>query len=282
MFDAAKTFRCIIVMLLAVEICFANRAFPVPTQNFVEDLFQRINPNIEWDPTNFLVDLAGHYTSCEIVGTRGPFSTTSKYAEGKTIGGLKDFHAGEKHYGEDVHEYLMAGLKSWISDPLMTPQIRKADRFGCSVRPLCSGYVTFACLFSPAASSIDPNDVLVEPNAQAFTPEQYSLAEDITRQFWDRAHTLENLSGVDADCSMIDNRASHIHARKYAEYHNMKLDYAYGSAENKGETEPALKQILHELTPVFLKINPVKIGCSLIPDCMVGGQMFVVVNCVLS
>lgn len=274
-------FKSAILLILVIEICSANRAFPMQTQNYVIDLFQKINPKIDWDPTNYLIDLVGQSTNCAIVGTRGYFEVNSKHTNGKSIGGLKDYHAGNKPYAEDVHEYLVAGLKDWISDPQMRPSIEAAEIFGCSVRPLCKGYVAFACLFSPSVQGGGGDDPDPLPNAQAFTPEQYMMAEMITRQSWDRAHTLENLSGLDADCAMINNNALFLNAKKYAKSHDMQLDYLYGSAENKGETQPAMEIILKDLTPSIMKINPHKVGCSLIPDCMFRRKMFVVVSCIL-
>jgi len=117
----------------------------------------------------------------------------------------------------------------------------------------------------------------------AFTPQQYSLAEKITGNRWDRSHFLENLSGFETDCAMVGaNEWSFAKAQAVAKEHGIRVLGTFGSAVNRGSTPDALNSILQN----FKSIRYAKqVGCSIIPDCVLSSgrngqqQMYVVVSC---
>jgi len=188
--------------------------------------------------------------------------------------------------------------------------MQNAKRFGCSVRPGCSGFAVIACVFSSGAGGSktqapvpyystrspwpatkdpwdDPNVKKDDdkkagfgdeiPKALAFTPDQYNTAEQIMGKKWDRAHFLENLSGFETDCNMIGKRDWPFdYAKKMEREEKIKITGQYGYATNKGSTPDALKEILRNFKPVF---NAKSIGCSVIPDCRTGSTMQVVIAC---
>lgn len=279
-------------LLAVVIVCFvgkfadangAGRAFPIASENYVIEVFQRINPKLEWDPTNFLVDLSGHYANCRLIASRGPVTVERLTQEGSTIVAYIDYTDGSNVDVNAVNGYLTRVIDRWAHDSGLTPYIRSADRFGCSVRPGCSGQVAVSCLFSPASSSgpdYEPESN-IEPGNQkalAFTEEQYALAESITKIRWDRSHFLENLSGFETDCAMIgSNDWQFTKARTMAKSLGLRLLGNYGFAQNSGSTPNALVNILQNIKQIS---RAKRVGCSLIPDCISGGQMYVVMSCI--
>jgi hypothetical protein len=262
----------------------SGRAFPIDSENYVTKEFQNINPKIEWDPTNFLVDLAGHYANCKTIGTRGAIKVDKQTPEGEDIVGGVDYAVGSASDVDSVNRYIQEAVNRWMYSSLFDAEIRGSSRFGCSVRPGCSGQVAISCLFSGTSPSEieDPNDRPGSQTALAFTPEQYTTAEIITGNRWDRSHFLENLSGYETDCAMIGepdwpfSKALHV-----ARDAGVRVLGTYGHALNRGSTPDALDNILRQFKSIqYAK----KVGCSLIPDCVPDSgrgrsDMYVVVSC---
>jgi len=269
----------------SVSAAGSGRAFPIDSENYVTSQFQGVNPSLKWDPTNFLVDLAGHYANCDKIGTRGAIKVDKLTPEGDSIIGVVDYTAGTRSDVDAVNGYITNIVDRWMSSGLHDTEIRKAEKFGCSVRPGCSGQVAVSCLFSGSGAS---NIELPIPNppggqdALAFTPQQYSTAESITGNRWDRSHFLENLSGFETDCAMIDSSDWPFNkAFQLARDAGLKVLGTYGSALNRGSTPDALVAILQDFKQIRYAT---KVGCSLIPDCTreVGRgrtDMYVVVSC---
>ncbi|ELU14596.1 hypothetical protein CAPTEDRAFT_180550 [Capitella teleta] len=273
---------CAALLLGLSSVDAAGRAFPVDAENYVVDRFREINPYLEYDRTNFLVDLSGQHVSCDITDRAGFVSVNRYTPEGDTILGISGAVKGDEAHSDAVTMYIKYLVDEWMKTPSYFDQIRGADRFGCSVKPLCSGYSTVVCLFSPAHQSDEPNDIGEKTKARAFTPEQYSLAEDITGHKWDRSHFLENLSGLETDCAMM-GRSDWPFAAATAEaaarsYHISGL---YDYAVNYGSTEEAMVEILSRMKVIR---GNAEVGCSLIPDCYGGRgdikEMFVVISCI--
>jgi len=264
----------------------SGRAFPIDSENYVTREFQNINSDLEWDSTNFLVDLAGHYANCNSLGTSGVIRTDRQTPSGASIIGIVDSVRGTQSDVDAVNRYIRDVIDSWTRSGAYNSEIRSSDRFGCSVRPGCSGQVAVACLFSNGRSSniIDPNDRPIgEPRALAFTTAQYNLAEKMTGNRWDRSHYLENLSGHETDCSMIGTRDwPFTTALSEASRAGKRVIGNYGYSVNSGSTSDAIVNVLQN----FKDIRYAKsVGCSVIPDCMFssgrGGreEMYVVVSC---
>jgi hypothetical protein len=256
----------------------SGRAFPIDSENYVIKEFQSINPNLEWDHTNYLVDLAGRYANCKYIGVRGPVQVKEETPRGASIAGYTDYTDGRGSDVDAVNSYIRQVVNKWMKSGEVHSQVRLAQSFGCSVRPGCDGQVAISCMFSnPESSNIE----LPIPNppggyqALAFTPEQYYIAEEITGNRWDRSHFLENLSGFETDCAMIGARDWPF--TKTAELSPGTRGLGiFGYAPNRGSTPNALVQILKS----FKQIKYAKgIGCSLIPDCMIDGEMYVVASC---
>lgn len=281
---------CILLLVCATlktaSAAGSGRAFPIDAENYVTQQFQSINSKLEWDPTNFLVDLSGHFANCKYIGTRGPVTVETKTAEGYKITGAVDYTSGTRSDVDAVNGYITQVVDRWMSTGLFNSQIRSASRFGCSVRPGCSGQVSIACLFSDDNSG--PSDI-EEPGNQpsgqtalAFTPQQYSLAESITGNKWDRSHFLENLSGFETDCAMIgESDWPFAKATPVARDAGLRILGTFGYTENRGSTEQALITILNDFKVIRYAR---KVGCSLIPDCLSDSgrgrsSMHVVVSC---
>lgn len=264
----------------------AGRAFPIDSENYAIDEFQRINRYIEWDETNFLVDLSGQYANCDNIGRNGFLDVQKQTPEGQTIAAYVDDTYGDASDVNSVNTYIRKVLDTWTdSYSEVYQQINAADRFGCSVRPGCRGSVSVACVFSPASrgGGFRPPNIEIggEVNSQAFTEEQYDLAEKITGNQWNRDHTLENMSGMDISCAMIfDKDMRFPQAEAIASQRGISLTPQFGAARNRGETEPAMVEVLKSMKELY---GVKGVGCSLIPDCMIGegpgAEMFVVVAC---
>ena len=73
----------------------------------------------------------------------------------------------------------------------------------------------------------------------------------ISFKVWDRNNTLENLSGWETSCAMLIDDEFHIaHAKEAALQRGMDVEYLYGTARNRGETEPAMVEILKGMKKV--------------------------------
>jgi len=296
------------LLVAFVSVSLAGRAFPITSENFVIDLFKQINPSIEWDYTNFLVDLSGYSSKCSMIGQRGTtkphrFQYHPEFKD--SIGGLVDYTSGDYKHVRAVNDYLIKALPAWKDTEPFRTQILKAKYFGCSVRPGCAGQVSFACLFTPAADGAPPPPITPRPTprptpaptprptfrpppppligeqkALAFTKEQYDMAEGITGSKWDRSHFLENLSGYETRCAMIDNpNWEFSYAQQKAQEFGMTVKGIFGSAPNLGSTPEGMKKILR----AWPNIPTNQVGCSVIPDCVERGgisQMYVIIGCV--
>jgi len=286
----------------------AGRAFPIEAENFAIESFKRANPRIEWDPTNFLVDLSGEYANCNYLNQKGEVQVSRKTPEGAPVVMVVDSVQGKEADVNSVNEYIREIIKRWSTSGTYNRQINDNKRIGCSVRPACSGYAVIACAFSTGVPDARPQPTLrpppivyyttqrpydlktqwdepkrpgfleEKPKALAFTPDQYKLAEEMMGKHWDRAHFLENLSGFETDCSMIGRRDWPFdYAKKMERELNMKITGQYGYTVNKGSTPDALREILRGFKPVQ---NAKEIGCSVIPHCRTTGDtMQVVVAC---
>lgn len=253
----------------------AGRAFPIDSENYITEKFTRINHRLEWDHTNFLVDLAGQYANCEHLDRTGSIRVDRTTPDGESITGFVDNTDGSGTDINAVNGYLRTLIDEWARSRRYNGMIQAADRFGCSVRPGCRGKMVASCLFSPGRPSEEQKE---GQHALAFTRQQYFVAETYTGNRWDRSHLLENLSGYETDCAMIGNddwQFTRVLAKE-AET-GMRLTGVYGWTENNGSTDVALNRILQN----FKQIQDAReLGCSIIPDCMSGGQMYVVISCV--
>jgi len=288
--EAAKLSILLLLVCAALQSVSAagsGRAFPIDSENYVTSQFQSINSKLEWDPTNFLVDLSGHYANCKYIGQRGPINVDTKTPEGYPITGAVDYTSGSRSDVDAVNGYISEVVDRWMSSGLFNSQIRTASRFGCSVRPGCTGQVSISCLFSNTGPSnvVDPDEPGFQPGGQtalAFTPQQYRVAESITGNKWDRSHFLENLSGFETDCAMIgESDWPFSKALPVARDAGMTILGTFGYAQNKGNTEQALVTILNGFKVIRYAS---KVGCSVIPDCTTESgrgrtEMYVVVSC---
>jgi len=282
-------FSIILIASALVEGCLANgRAFPLDSENYAIKLFQSINPNIEYDETNFLVDLSGQYTTCDRKGEYGQFAITETTADGSPITGLVDSDYGPLTHANAVNDYIQKLLDSWVNDPEYTGAIRGSTKVGCSVRPGCDSYFVVTCALSGMGGGnlvnpTTPGQGLqpADQHTQAFTNEQYDVAEGVTGISWDRSHFLENLSGYQTQCAIVKQpNWSWGLAQGIAAKYDMHVSGMAGHAVNEGETEPAMMKIIKQFKPEITKVAPEHIGCSLIPDCIFDGVMYVVVGCV--
>lgn len=284
----------------------AGRAYPVESENYITDEFQRINHRLDWDVTNFLVDLSGHYSHCNQLNHRGPITVDRRTPEGEIIAGYVDYMEGLGTDASSVKEYLKTIIDGWIRSRVLHTYLHGAKRFGCSVRPGCNRHLVTTCLFSqeggpppppPPPSSTTPAIILSTtrsterttpkttpktngqiPTALAFTREQYDMAESAAGMKWDRSHFLENLSGSETNCMMIElcHRWTFAEAEKYATERDKSIAGRCGFSPNNGSTPDALEIILRSVKHVP---NADQIGCSLIPDCLFHTKMYVVVSC---
>jgi hypothetical protein len=299
---------CVLCALSSCAAKGAGRAFPIESENFAIENFQRINPRVEWDETNFLVDLSGHYASCRALQSpMGLLTITRLTPTGQTITGVVDKIEGKAHDINSVNNYIQQIIKRWATAQLYYSQVANADYCGCSVRPGCAGQVIVACLFTPGGQAPPPKPrppqplvqataprqeqpeknptappeiVLVgQQKALAFTREQYSEAEIIMGRKWDRSHYLENLSGFETDCSMIGTTDwGFSYMKRVGILLNVRLVGQYGVSRNKGSTPAALAEILSTFKVLS---NIREVGCSIIPHCInpADRQMYVVVAC---
>lgn len=278
--------KCVVLVLVCLGVAQARgagRAFPIDSENYVIDAFQRINRYIEWDETNFLVDLAGQYANCDYINTAGFIQVDNQTPEGSSIAAYSDDTYGTATDVNAVNSYIQEVVDRWTRDSFseLNRQIKSADRFGCSVRPGCNGQVSIACLFTPADAGgfRPPNIEEGGQDALAFTKDQYAVATAITGRKWGQDHLLENLSGFETSCAMLyQTELSFAMATAEAKKRRMTIVPLYGSAPNRGATEPAMIEVLKNMKEVS---GSTKVGCSIIPDCIDdGGQMFVVVGCI--
>jgi hypothetical protein len=276
----------VVLMSSSIECRGAGRAFPIDSEEYAISTFRTINPNIEWDPTNFLVDMAGNYANCESAGqsARSVAVDGRTTPEGQSIGGVVDSIEAPRVDADAVNGYVKTTLDGWMRRGTFDSLVRGANKFGCSIRPGCRGAVrtaVVACLFSPGSGGRDwqedEPEAITEVRALAFTPEQYKIAEQYTGKVWDRSHMLENLSGMETSCSMIGQQDWPFRdLRTIGERRGRRINPVYGWAANLGSTQTALDEILGDFKQMK---SASELGCSLIPDCMIGREMFVVVTC---
>jgi len=268
--------------LLLGQVRGQGRAIPIAAEEMVIETFRGINRDISYDSTNFLVDLSGRYAGCFNIGQDGFQEVDRKTMTGESIRALVGTTFGRESHVNAVLGYITEVVRRWENDPEVIAQVRSAERFGCSVRPGCSGAVSVACLFSPAEKSQQNPPNLSGSAARAFTPQQYDLAEGILGQSWDRSYMLENLSGQETKCGMITADSWPFEkAKAEGERRGMVLNGVYDIAVNTGSTEDGIVEILR----TFTKIRSAKtVGCSVIPDCLYGfgdiQDMYIVVSCV--
>lgn len=269
-------------------VALSNRAFPLDSENFAIKTFQLLNPNIKYDSTNYLVDLSGRYVLCDKVGQRGKMQITETLKDGTPIHGVVDYGFGSESHANAVKEYIQRTLSGWATDPLFAESILSSSSFGCSVRPGCEDYYVVGCAFDGAndlgnlvATTPRQNDPNEGKLAYAFTEEQYDLAEIITGTSWDRDHYLENLSGRATECGMVFKDTWNFRKEKAqaAADFNWRIEGMFGSALNRGETQPAMEEILDRMQPIMAKVQSNMVGCSLIADCVFGNDMYVVISC---
>jgi len=277
--QVALVFLALCLLSPAVLGDGAGRAFPINSENYVIEQFQFVNGKIEWDPTNFLVDLSGNFANCKNIGVRGEMEVGRNTPEGVTIGAVVDWVQGSEAHTNAVNNYIKTVIDNWMREGAHDGQIRKAARFGCSVRPGCKGYTSVACLFSPGGNSEPPQGIDDgRQRALAFTNKQYDEAEFFTGNAWDRSHFLENLSGYETQCSMIvADKWDFPTATTKAAQRGMRVLGLFGSARNEGSTPSALADILSEFKEIS---HAEQVGCSIIPDCDYEKEMWVVVSCV--
>lgn len=263
-------------------------AFPIDSENFAIDVFQRTNPSIAWDFTNFLVDLSGHHAHCRAIRHQaGVKEIHRRTPTGETIVAAVDFIEGAENNRLAIDGYIKEVIKRWENTNQFYAQIRAARHVGCSVRPGCSGQAVVACLFSPAGSNggyeqnptAPPEPIVGDQKALAFTPQQYSVAESIMGGKWDRSHYLENLSGFETDCAMVGSTEwTFSYTARIADMLRLRITGQHGYARNLGSTPNALRSILSKFKHVS---NANEVGCSIIPDCVdrLDSTMHVVITC---
>jgi hypothetical protein len=286
----------------------AGRAFPVESENFVIAAFRKVSPSIEWDVTNFLVDLSGQYANCNNLHQKGKLTADRTTPEGASITVLVDSAVGNASDITAVHSYITGVIDRWVAGGQHSGLLRESKRFGCSVRPSCSGNAVIACIFTDDKASSkkhngghatkdphghhtdDPFNVIEptrfipdQPNgdktqkALAFTKEQYDEAERILGKKWDRSHFLEDLSGFETDCEMVGkNDWNFARIKDIARERKVKITGQYGTTPNKGSTPDALKLILGRFKPIP---SAKQVGCSVQPGCKSGGTEHVVIAC---
>lgn len=276
-------------VLLAVSVSHVmcaggGRAFPRQAEKYTMDVLQGINSHLVWDPSNHLTDLAGMEVDCAVTSTSVKLLSKTTQ-DGKTVSAVLDYGEGGASDVNSVAGYLATLIDTWPDKQGIVTQVKGASKVGCSVLPGCGGYLSVACLFSPGS---DVSGSLTKPEqpqqdqpeheeavyAQAFTDEQYAVAEGIIGSQWDRSHYLENLSGMETNCGMLGTSDWHWHYPRLVP--DMHIIGQYGSAENVGDTEPALVNILAGFKHYPQAID---VGCSLIPDCKHNGRMYVVASC---
>lgn len=264
-------------------------AFPIDSENFAIDVFQRTNPSIAWDHTNFLVDLSGHHAHCRAIRHQaGVKEIHRRTPSGDTIVAAVDFIQGAGNDRRTIDGYIKEIIKRWETTNQFNAQIRAARRVGCSVRPGCSGQAVVACLFSPAGTNggyeqnpTAPPEPKIEGDqkALAFTPQQYAVAEGIMGRKWDRSHYLENLSGFETDCAMVGSTEwRYRYMPRIAQMLELRISGQHGYARNLGSTPNALRNILSKFKHVS---DANEVGCSIIPDCVdrLDSTMYVVITC---
>jgi len=69
----------------------------------------------EWDNTNFLVDLAGHYANCDRARNPGEIRVDRQTPEGESISGFVDNIDGTRADVEAVNGYIRSLVDRWTS-----------------------------------------------------------------------------------------------------------------------------------------------------------------------
>jgi len=148
-----STLNVLILLARPSRSAGAGRAFPVDSENFAIQSFKDVNPSVEWDPTNFLVDLSGQYANCNNLNTKGELPVDKKTQEGEKIVVVIDSIEGKESDVNSVNTYITDVIRRWERSRQYNQQIQNARRVGCSVRPSCSGQAIIACMFSGGVPS---------------------------------------------------------------------------------------------------------------------------------
>jgi len=69
----------------------------------------------EWDQTNFLVDLSGHYANCDQVRNTGEIRIDRRTPDGETISGFVDNIDGSEADVNAVNGYIRHLVDRWTS-----------------------------------------------------------------------------------------------------------------------------------------------------------------------
>jgi ssDNA-binding Zn-finger/Zn-ribbon topoisomerase 1 len=126
----------------------AGRAFPVASENLAIETFKSVNPNLEWDPTNFLIDLSGEYANCNYLNRKGRLDVDRTTPTGAPVVIYIDTIEGSKSDIDAVNIYIRDVIKRWTTDRNYRNQMMNSKLVGCSVRPACSNNAVIACIFS--------------------------------------------------------------------------------------------------------------------------------------
>jgi len=279
------------------DVIFAGMAFPSGLPYETVDEFRKINPNIKWDESNYLVDISGPYTLCSKVGVNNAFEVkklsraVAQLFGSDGVGGLISDTYASGGTASAVAKDIRRVVAEWIHKEPFKSQIKEAKTFGCSVQPVCRGRTVVGCLFSPKADFMSGDDSKDEGKQQAvaLTPEQYSIAEESFRSInpnvvWDRSHFLENLSGFETRCSMIGRTSWNyaVAAGKAKEY-GYHVGFLFGSASRSGNTDDDVRSITRAwmFTEEGRKqVSAAKeVGCSMAQSCP---NKKIVIACLIS
>lgn len=79
----------------------------------------------EWDHTNFLVDLAGHYANCDQLRNSGQIRVDRLTPEGETITGFVDNTRGSGTDIDAVNGYIRSLVDRWTSARTYNAMVRR-------------------------------------------------------------------------------------------------------------------------------------------------------------
>jgi len=297
----------------------AGRAFPVDSENMIIRSFKNINPSVEWDPTNFLVDLSGQYANCNYLNTKGEIPVDKKTPEGEKIIVVIDSVEGKESDVNSVNRYITDVIRRWERSRLYHSQVEKASRVGCSVRPSCSGFAVIACMFSAGRAPVEQpsgghfqipklpvetDDGWKDKGRPTDTDTDALTGRDTYKRpdFLDEtptalAFTNEQYKTAESIMKMTWDKAHFLENLSGFETNcsmiwtsEWTFDYAQQMMDDekiviKGQYGYAVNkgstpEALKEVLTTFKPIPKTKsIGCSIIPHCRNGPAMYVVVSC---
>ena len=79
-------------------------------------------------------------------------------------------------------------------------------------------------------------------------------------QDWDNSHFLENLSGFETDCAMLDRSSWDFHkSKQMAEKHGKVVVGDFGYTVNRDSTPDALRAIMRGMKTVGVKMRNGKV-----------------------